>query len=565
MANTTFTDFATPIVADWLNDVNDIVYERYADVKLFGALGDGATDDTAAFNAAAATGLPLHMPDGLYRLTNTVTLQNGQILQGAGRTRSIFVVDSGFNLAASGVIRLGTSEPGAIIRDVGFIFIQPDTAIRANVIAYPPAIDASNCPRSIIDNIRVSGGYDGINATGNAGGSYIGFVEIGALRNGITIDGSLDFFHGGHWHFWPFGFGGSILNGVYYDGVGEACVIGRVDGFDVDSISTFRTKVRFTTAAGVAIPYKLKNLELDGDGARLTVEAGVIDIAASYSTKSGAAVGDTITATGGSCNLNFHSCFASQPGREFYANGGALSVNGGRTAMFNAAGQLGRCDAGALTLRNLDVAPAALAYILAHVQQAGAAILTVVGCKWPGRGIGTGTAVAVNTDNTRAFVSGNDFADWNFSPPAAFGLGTYGPNRVALLSYTPSVSFTTNGNFVPTYTVREGNYKFENGGIWFRVRLLFNTNAYTTAAGALQVSLPVTGLNIVNPVNISRMANITLTGGYSMITAGVDPSSNQVLFFQSGSGVALAGMGTGNFPASTNNIEFVISGFLPNF
>lgn len=58
MANTTFTDFATPIVADWLNDVNDIVYERYADVKLFGALGDGATDDTAAFNAAAATGLP---------------------------------------------------------------------------------------------------------------------------------------------------------------------------------------------------------------------------------------------------------------------------------------------------------------------------------------------------------------------------------------------------------------------------------------------------------------------------------------------------------------------------
>jgi hypothetical protein len=50
--------------------------DRAADavnVKDFGAVGDGVTDDTAAFNAAIATGDPVYIPTGNYRLNGSVT------------------------------------------------------------------------------------------------------------------------------------------------------------------------------------------------------------------------------------------------------------------------------------------------------------------------------------------------------------------------------------------------------------------------------------------------------------------------------------------------------------
>jgi hypothetical protein len=91
MADTTFVDFQSPAVsASWLNDVNKATYRanvvvnpggtaRAATSKLgdwlsvrdFGAVGDGSTDDTAAFqlaiNAAASQNKGVFVPDGTYR------------------------------------------------------------------------------------------------------------------------------------------------------------------------------------------------------------------------------------------------------------------------------------------------------------------------------------------------------------------------------------------------------------------------------------------------------------------------------------------------------------------
>jgi hypothetical protein len=56
LADTNFEN-GTVIEADWLNDVNDHVYgTNYSSVNIaeFGAVGDGVTDDSAAFNAAVA-------------------------------------------------------------------------------------------------------------------------------------------------------------------------------------------------------------------------------------------------------------------------------------------------------------------------------------------------------------------------------------------------------------------------------------------------------------------------------------------------------------------------------
>jgi hypothetical protein len=50
----------------------------------FNAQGDGSTDDTAAFIAAAATGKPLWMPQGDYLISQPVTIQSGLFGAGAG-------------------------------------------------------------------------------------------------------------------------------------------------------------------------------------------------------------------------------------------------------------------------------------------------------------------------------------------------------------------------------------------------------------------------------------------------------------------------------------------------
>ena len=52
MSDTTFVDRETVVEADWLQDVNDLVYRYIANVRLYGAVGDGVTNDTAAIQAA---------------------------------------------------------------------------------------------------------------------------------------------------------------------------------------------------------------------------------------------------------------------------------------------------------------------------------------------------------------------------------------------------------------------------------------------------------------------------------------------------------------------------------
>jgi polygalacturonase len=59
----------------------------------WGALGDGATDDTAALqaaiDAAAGGGWTVHLGEGVYPVSSTVALKSGVRLEGAGRTSVI--------------------------------------------------------------------------------------------------------------------------------------------------------------------------------------------------------------------------------------------------------------------------------------------------------------------------------------------------------------------------------------------------------------------------------------------------------------------------------------------
>ena len=49
---------------------------NWANVKTYGAVGDGSTDDTSAFNAAKASGLPLYIPQGTFKVSGFESTQN---------------------------------------------------------------------------------------------------------------------------------------------------------------------------------------------------------------------------------------------------------------------------------------------------------------------------------------------------------------------------------------------------------------------------------------------------------------------------------------------------------
>ena len=77
MADTTFIDRSTPIVASWLNDVNKTTYSSI-NVKRYGATGNGVTNDQAALQAALTAwetsgGLDLIIPAGTYYLGSYLT------------------------------------------------------------------------------------------------------------------------------------------------------------------------------------------------------------------------------------------------------------------------------------------------------------------------------------------------------------------------------------------------------------------------------------------------------------------------------------------------------------
>lgn len=49
---------------------------NWANVKTYGAVGDGSTDETSAFNAAKASGLPLYIPQGSFKVSGFESAQN---------------------------------------------------------------------------------------------------------------------------------------------------------------------------------------------------------------------------------------------------------------------------------------------------------------------------------------------------------------------------------------------------------------------------------------------------------------------------------------------------------
>lgn len=77
MTHSTNFSSGTVVTSNWLNAVDDFVFDSVADAHAYGAMGDGVTDDTAALQAALNTHLPVKIYTGkTYKVTSALTAYN---------------------------------------------------------------------------------------------------------------------------------------------------------------------------------------------------------------------------------------------------------------------------------------------------------------------------------------------------------------------------------------------------------------------------------------------------------------------------------------------------------
>jgi hypothetical protein len=141
MTTTTFVP-GTIIESSWLNDVNTMTYKSFINVKTYGALGDGSTDDTAAIQAAldaaaAADGGEVFFPAGIYMVTTGLSLATGCSMRGGNpRTtelKTTSLTGDVLTLAGSSASVYGLGFTCASMRTAGR-YISMSAAARDNVI-----------------------------------------------------------------------------------------------------------------------------------------------------------------------------------------------------------------------------------------------------------------------------------------------------------------------------------------------------------------------------------------------------------------------------------------------
>jgi hypothetical protein len=306
-------------------------------VKDYGAVGNGLSDDSAALQAALSTGQHVYIPTGDYLINSPLTFtQAGQMISGDGRTQSRLLINSTFNIAAQGVLIFACGEEGPQLQDFGMVFAQPDTSDWSQLTQYPVAIYAVNTPRFTIESLKITKGINGIDMTGNCGGAFIELLEMSVFGTGITIDGSLDTVRVNEFHFWCFDMTQG-QTGIFF-GVAKAMDVGRVDSLIIHeflNISSLGLNLR-SGATGDPWVYMSDSGFDTFNGIRMS--AGSLQIANSYITLAGTPTLRGVHQTGG--NLQFANCyFASAQTQPFMLmenmSDGSLQID---NCNFNCAG-----------------------------------------------------------------------------------------------------------------------------------------------------------------------------------------------------------------------------------
>ena len=397
-----------------------------ANVLDHGADPTGVADSTTALRHAIATLKTVYLPIGDYKITDILTLNNEQIMRGEGRVQSILRIDSTtFNLSAFGVVRLGTSETGATIEDIGIAFTQPQTTVRANIVAFPPAIYAQAAGRFTIRRVRVIAGNVGLDARGNVGGAYIQDFECGCLTTGMLFGGALDWVAINNYMFWPFGLLGNSLETIYNDGITLAADIGRVDGLEVNGWRSRLADVRIDSGAQTSGSYVFNNYAGDGGGVRLVnayvFAAPGININTSNTGRA------ALNVTGGS---NIKLANADLRGAELVPlivlaglSTTVVNVTGARLYQGRAAGgQIATVSSGVLMITSSRIDMQAAAFTMPLLAQSATGKLVIANNYFAGEG--TGVGVSFGADVIGNYLGPTTMNNWAVTLPGTLVDGT---------------------------------------------------------------------------------------------------------------------------------------------
>ena len=397
----------------------------------FGAKLDGVSDDTAAWNAALATGRIVLFPEGDSAIRGQLNMPNveGTAIIGMGRDKCEFIVSHAtFNMSSSAVIKFNAAYQG--IKKVGFKFAQPSTNVRNNLKKYPPVIDLNGHSRAELQELRIEGSWVGIRAQGNCGGAVIDDIQIAAFFQGGVFDGAYDSIRINRWHFWPFGVAGdAALMSIWGDG-GTTCLdFGKVDDLNMSSVLTYMGRIIFTDHGSGAVFGVASDITLDADYGRIEFSAGDMSIASVYD--SAAASDDfAIRQTGGTLRVS------------------GLRIGGGNLGVYGSV----QVEGGAFLCSNIQFMTQSNT-MRAFVQNGGTMMLSngyfnefsaaprsnALIQVWGGRAVLTGLMasdrpagmsapfIQVSTDNWHV-VSCNSAPGWTYSLPPTRMLGQYGPN-----------------------------------------------------------------------------------------------------------------------------------------
>ena len=423
-------------------------------VLMYGADPTGANDSTAAINNAIQAsqyfGYPtggnpyrpgpcVHLPAGNYKIHDAVNLDKyGGCFYGDGRVQTYLMVDSStFNLSAPGVINLQNTGGGTApeISDLNIYLNQPDTSVRANLPAIPPAIYGNGAGRQMIRRVQIGGGFRTcIDARGNTGGSFFQDIECGALSFGLRLDGAADGVHVNNWHQWNFELVNKTgLNAIYGDGTNDCLELGRVDTIGVSGAQCWLSNIVWTAnAANSTDAHFLSNVTLDGGRViqNAAPPTGIFISGLQCASNNGfsfAATYQCIVAKGGALRISGYrtatNSSSTLPGIEVDA--GNVTLINGTVSAGSTTVQAAKVNAGVLSVYNSFVsAPAGMTAPV--FEQVGGSLALVDNLMNIAPTGGTPVMAAFDVDNAFNMFAGNALFGWGLTIPATHNLGQYG-------------------------------------------------------------------------------------------------------------------------------------------
>jgi hypothetical protein len=389
---------------------------------------DGVTDDTAAWTAALATGRDIYFPEGTSKITNKLSFSatEGQTITGAGRYTSQFAVSyATFNMAATAVLQMNAAHQG--IERLGVVFVQPSTAVRASIKAYPNCIDLNGHSRAVLQGLLIEAGWLGIGGQGNVGGGVIDDIQCGTISQGLVLDGALDSMRISRVHHWPFGYAADAqLMTVWQDNANIAMDIGRVDDFHITDCLTYSGRVRFVDHGSGAPSGTISNLSLDTKYSTLEMSAGKIN-ATNINAGSAATDHAMILFSGGELKI---SGLAMENGGEHLpminVSGGTFIASNLMVTSYGGASSVAYQTGGKMFLSNGFIETGVTTRTVPIIDiAAGRAIVT--GMKASDAGAATGDFIKVTTDDFHT-IAGNQSLGYSITVPTNKTNGIYEPN-----------------------------------------------------------------------------------------------------------------------------------------